>query len=122
MNDESSAGPGRRRVRRSREERHRIVAETFEPGASVAEVARRHGVNTNLVFKWRLRYPVEPTPVRLVPAVVEPAPLPVARAEPVMAQSTGRIEIVAPNGRRLFVDAGVDAAALARVLDVLERR
>jgi hypothetical protein len=32
------------------------------------------------------------------------------------------MEIVAGNGRRIIVDAGVDAAALARVLDVLERR
>lgn len=26
---------------------------TMEPGASVAEVARAHGVNANQVFKWR---------------------------------------------------------------------
>jgi transposase len=26
---------------------------TFEPGASVALVARAHGVNANQVFKWR---------------------------------------------------------------------
>jgi len=25
------------------------------PGASVAEVARRHGVNANQVFTWRLQ-------------------------------------------------------------------
>jgi hypothetical protein len=32
------------------------------------------------------------------------------------------MEIVASNGRRVVVDAGVDVAALARVLDLLERR
>jgi hypothetical protein len=32
------------------------------------------------------------------------------------------MEIVAANGRRVIVDAGVDVAALDRVLDVLERR
>jgi hypothetical protein len=32
------------------------------------------------------------------------------------------MEIVSPNGRRIIVDAGVDVAALARVLDVPERR
>jgi len=26
---------------------------TLEPGASVSEVARAHGVNANQVFKWR---------------------------------------------------------------------
>jgi hypothetical protein len=33
----------------------------------------------------------------------------------------GRIEIVLTRGRRVIVDNGVDAAALARVLAVLER-
>ena len=26
---------------------------TFEPGASVSQIAQAHGVNTNQVFKWR---------------------------------------------------------------------
>ena len=44
-----------RRSRRvwSAEEKRRIVDEAVIPGASVAEIARRHGVNANLVFTWR---------------------------------------------------------------------
>src|SRR5579862_4424444 len=44
-----------RRVRRWRSvsEKREIVQLTLEPGASVAEVARAHGVNANQVFKWR---------------------------------------------------------------------
>jgi transposase len=44
-----------RRSRRSwsREEKRRIVDETLRAGASVADVARRHGLNANLVFNWR---------------------------------------------------------------------
>lgn len=44
-----------RRVRRWRSvsEKRQIVQLTLEPGASVAEVARAHGVNANQVFKWR---------------------------------------------------------------------
>jgi transposase len=44
-----------RRSRRSwsRDEKRRIVDETFRPGSSVADVARRHGLNANLVFNWR---------------------------------------------------------------------
>ena len=44
-----------RRVRRWRSvsEKRQIVELTFEPGASVALVARAHGVNANQVFKWR---------------------------------------------------------------------
>lgn len=42
--------------RRSIEERRRIVELTLEPGASVARVAREHGINANQVFQWRRMY------------------------------------------------------------------
>ncbi len=44
------------RRRRSVAEKQRIVEETLEPGASVARVARAHGVNANQVFHWRRQY------------------------------------------------------------------
>ncbi|MGK9171497.1 transposase [Inquilinus limosus] len=46
----SSAG-----IRRSwsAAEKHRIVAESLKPGASVSQVARRFNVNTNMLFNWR---------------------------------------------------------------------
>jgi len=34
------------------EQKRAICAETRQRGKSVSEVSRRHGVNTNLVFKW----------------------------------------------------------------------
>lgn len=40
--------PSRRH--RSKQERRQIVEETLKPGASVAVIARRHGVNANQVF------------------------------------------------------------------------
>lgn len=46
---------GRRRFR-TVEEKRRIVEETLVPGASVARVARAHGVNANQVFGWRQLY------------------------------------------------------------------
>jgi transposase len=49
---EGVAGSLRRR-RRSAEERRLIVEEALEPGASVARVARKHGVNANQVFGWK---------------------------------------------------------------------
>ena len=39
---------GARRRTRSLDERKRIVEEALAPGASVAAVARRHGLNANL--------------------------------------------------------------------------
>ena len=44
------------RRRRSVEEKLAIVRETFEPGATVSGVARRHQVNANQVFGWRKLY------------------------------------------------------------------
>jgi transposase len=41
------------RQRRSIAEKRRIVEETLAPSASVARVARAHGVNANQVFGWR---------------------------------------------------------------------
>jgi transposase len=48
--------PTVKRQYRSKEERRRIVEETLEPGASVAVIARSHGVNANQVFHWRKLY------------------------------------------------------------------
>lgn len=53
-NKEVSVAPLRQR--RSIAEKRRIVEETLIPGASVAKVARVHGVNANQVFGWRRLY------------------------------------------------------------------
>lgn len=45
-----------RRRWRTIEEKRRIVEEALMPGASVAQVARLHGVNANQVFAWRRQY------------------------------------------------------------------
>ena len=126
-----SGGDGRVRRRRRRwsEARKRlIVAESYQPGVSVSVVARRHDVNANLVFSWRRQYRELARVVGgFVPVVVssregaEPAKLLPAppEAEP---SASGRIEIALADGLRVTVDRDVDAAALSRVLGVLERR
>jgi transposase len=45
-------GTGRRR-RWDAETKSRLVAESFEPGCSVSEVARRHDISPSLLFLWR---------------------------------------------------------------------
>ncbi len=42
----------RKRQRRSIAEKRRIVELAMQPGASVARVAREHGVNANMVHCW----------------------------------------------------------------------
>jgi len=46
---------GCQRRRRTAAEKAQIVRESLIAGASVAEVARRHGVNPNLIYAWRHR-------------------------------------------------------------------
>jgi hypothetical protein len=38
------------------QDKRRIVEETFVPGASVSLVARKHDINSNMLFRWRREY------------------------------------------------------------------
>jgi len=106
---------GRRR-RWSEEEKLRIVTESLSGPRLGSQTARRYGIARSLLATWRRRFGVQVAgAARFVPAVVVPE----RAAAP---SSSSRMEIVVTNGRRIIVEAGVDVAALSRVLDVLERR
>lgn len=113
---------GRRRRFWSEDEKRHIVAESFEQGASIAEVARRHDLNANLLFTWRRQLGAKAvgggglTPMLPVMISTEAAPA-AASSGP-----SGRMEIVLAEGDRIIVGADVDAAALARILKALGRR
>ena len=116
-----------RRRRWSRGEKMRILTESLEPGAKVAEVARRNDVASSVLFAWRrqARLPAATTtmvPVMIADPDVSVPAAPTRRRTRRPAKERGLIEIDLGGGRRVRVDAGVDAGALARVLDVLSRR
>jgi transposase len=48
-----SVSPGRSYRTWSREEKERIVGETFLPGANVSAIARSHGLDPSQLFAWR---------------------------------------------------------------------
>ena len=115
---------GSRRRRRSVEERKRIVEETLGPGASVAGIARKYGVNANQVFGWRKLYesgrlgtPVEPA-LKLLPVSVEEEPA----SEMLVTNSgssSGVIHIELPGRALVSVEGTVDATVIRAVLKSL---
>jgi len=118
--------PGRRRNRSWPEALKReIVAASFAPGSSVSIVARQYDVNANQVFNWRKLYrdeasaPAIPSAPQLIPVVVTSDQAVVAPQPSTVAET---IEIDIAGRYRVRVSSGVDAQALRRVLDVLERR
>jgi transposase len=94
----------------------RIVEESFAGWRQASATARRHGISISLLFAWRkaARWSMRRRAASCRRLVVEERP---AATPP----APSRIEIVTPNGYRVLVDAGVAAAALARVLAVLAR-
>jgi len=108
---------GRRR-RWSAEAKLRIVEESFAGWRQASATARRHGLSTSLLFAWRKAYRagelVDREPGGFVPAGAVDERL-------AAAPTPSRIEIVAPSGYRVWMDADVDEAALVRVLAALAR-
>jgi transposase len=115
---------GRRR-RWSDDEKLRIVMESLAAPRAISSTARRHGISRSLLVTWRRSFRPEPTCPEVQQAGFVPVMV-VAAAEtaPTMdaAPASGRMVIVVGKDRRVIVDASVDATALARVLQVLERR
>ena len=144
MSDATAEVLGRveRRRRFSVEQKLAVLAEAMAPGANISAVARRHGLLPAQVYKWRrlaeLGVIGVPGASELPSFVaveitkdVPSLPAPVLQDKPATVDDTpgrrqrkkaGLIEIELESGRRVRVDRDVDAAALARVLDVLARR
>ncbi len=114
----------------------RLVREISEPGASAAEIARRHGLNHNQIFKWRRELAATPSalapqasgflPVRFTAVAeassqrsvrpVAAAPAPASR--PPRPGSRSRLQVLLATGHRLEFDA-VDSGLLNELLDRL---
>ena len=118
-------GTGRRNRSWPEALKREIVAASYAPGSSVSMVARHYDVNANQVFSWRKRYrddrraPAIPAAPQLIPVVVTTEQDAVAEQPSSVAET---IEIDLAGKYRVRVSSGVDAQALRRVLDVLERR
>jgi len=129
MDHAEGLGPQRRvRKWRSVAEKRRIVELTLQPGASVALVARAHGVNANQVFKWRRAFErgelSEPfvSSTGLLPVTVSAGCETGARPsgfEPAMPQ--GCIHIEFPGRALISIESGADPVLLRSILESLRK-
>lgn len=110
-------------------EKRRIVELTLAPGASVARVARAHGVNANQVFVWRRAFErgelVESAALAtaLLPVTVS-VPDKVAVEEsgqPEPPATSGSIHIEFPGRALIRVESGADPALLRSILESLRK-
>lgn len=115
-----------RRRRWSVAEKLRIVVETEQPDAGIAEVARRYEISRGLLWNWRSQVrrgvlrpeaPAVFVPVRLIDE---------KRAEPPMMSgpdagvaADSRIEITLPDGTSIRIGHDVSLVTLRRVVTVL---
>ncbi len=139
----SDVVPCKKRQQRSVAEKRRIIEETMAPGASVALVARAHGVNANQLFAWRRLYrsgqltakrslkAIELNAARFLPVSVsedgqkpETVAADVTAARVLCTESTdaptGTIHILFPKAE-VRVEGSADHAALRIVLECLSR-
>src|SRR5215203_4368606 len=111
---------GRRR-RWSDDEKLRIVTESLQTPRAISSTARRHGISRSLLVTWRRSFLPEPSCPGAPQAGFMPVVVAASETAPAIdaAPASGRMVIVVGKDRRVIVDSSVDAAALARVLQVL---
>ena len=111
------------RRRWSRSVKRAIVEASLAPGVVVSALCRQHEISSGQLSTWRRQYrdgdlaeavPLVPGFARALVSGMAPAP--VSAAVPTAVET---IEIALPDGVVLRVGAGVDQAALSRVLAAL---
>ncbi|WP_336814746.1 IS66-like element accessory protein TnpA [Bosea sp. MMO-172] len=110
------------RRRFSDEVKLRIVEESYSGRRLGSATARKYGITRAQLNDWRDaaragRFgPL--SSAGFVPAVIVPEVA--ATSGPLLAEGSGRIELVTVNGRRVIVDQSVDVEALLRIVRGLE--
>jgi transposase-like protein len=123
--------PVRRRRNYSDADKKRIIEEASRENASVSGVARKYGVSTGLMFRWRKQLGMGPMH-RLVPVTITdtldgladlsammtrpPAAPPSAKAE----RAAPAIEIELAGGRRLRFERDTDPETVQRLVAALD--
>ena len=130
---DQTRGSARSRRQHERAFKDDMVAQSLFPGASVAAIAMKGGINANLLFKWRrehLRMKVlaAPAVANLLPVCVIPNDDPIPTTQPSAAVAPAVSRDVCPGvieveiaGAQLRVRGVVDEAMLGLVLRALRQ-
>jgi transposase len=107
---------------RTKQERRQIAEESLQPGASVAVVARRHGVNANQVFLWRKLFregglEAKPVSAQLMPVRIAEIPI---EADRFVRSYPGTIHMELGRAR-VRLEGSVDPGSLRLILEHLGR-
>jgi len=118
-----------KRQYRTLEEKQRIVGEALVEGASVARVARAHGVNANLVFNWcrlyragrlRKRSEAKLLPVRVTGESCTPPAASWSEPGSLLASSASTIHIQLQHAQ-VRVESDANPVLLRVLLECLQR-
>jgi transposase-like protein len=98
-----------------------MVQETEKPGVAVAEVCRRHGIATSLLFRWRVQFGLtarkapQLATVALTDGAANEVPALTALRD-LVKPPDGMMAIKLEDGRRVFASAGSSPADVKRQL------
>jgi transposase len=109
-----------RRRRWSGEDRRRILDEIEQPGAVIAEVARRADICTSLIYKWR-REALKAAGAGVAgfaPVMIEAA-APISPLQPVSKARDPGVIVVEVNDARVRIGANAPLALIAATLKAL---
>ena len=122
--------PMRRRRNYSDADKRRLIEEATRENASVSGVARKYGISTDLMFRWRKKLGMGPMH-RIVPVTITDTPdglaeLSVVTSRPPAARATAKvetapaIEIELAGGRRLRFARDTDPETIQRLVAALD--
>ena len=107
--------PPRQPLRRffSDEQKRDIAVESDQPGVSVSRVARKHGIVTGMLFRWRVQFGVaQKKRAKLAPVALADDAAATLLLRDLVHPPDGMTAIDLPDGRRVFAPVGVDPDAV----------
>lgn len=128
---ETHPPPMRRRRNYSDADKRRLIEEASRENASVSGVARKYGISTDLMFRWRKQLGMGPMH-RIVPVTITDTPdgladLSIVTSRPTASRLPAQVDSAAPaieieltGGRRLRFAGDTDPETIQRLVSALD--